>query len=285
MSFGYDQQNKVYVGDNYLVDAFLYDKEGKELVSFVDLDSVTFTVRKPSDTTVPSLVDQPGTIVEDEDGHGQYLVPANVIDEPGEYKVMARFTLADGRITSVLSDFDVIDPFQSIDLDGVEGVADQVWTRIEDLFDSEIGGPWLRDMTLAKFDQTKIIQLVPDAMIDINYTYQPALNYDIDNYPYADSNANAILVLALELATIRHLIRSYTEQPDQINSAVGYFDRKRYQEAWAKVYDLESKRFLAILAQWKRGQLGLGQVSTLIGTKAGRLMPATLRTRYAARGW
>lgn len=287
MSFGYEQQDKVYVGDNHVVDVFLYDKEGKNLISFVDLDAVHFTIRKPTDTTIPSVNYVPGEIVQDEDGHGQFVVDENTITESGEYKGVAQFTFANGLKRSVVIDFDVIDPFQSLDLDGPELVVDQVWTRLEDLFDSELGeaGPWLRSQTLSKFDQEKIRQLFQDALVDINTLYNPLLNYDMNSYPYANLNANAVLTQGLLVATIRHLIRSYTEQPDVINSTVGYLDRKRYAEAWAKVLTIEEKRFKEILAMWKRGKLGLGQPAILVGVKAGRLLPATLRTRYAARGW
>lgn len=287
MSFGYEQQEKVYVNDNYLIDVFLYDKEGKDLVSFVDLDNVRFTIYKPSDTTIPSIQNAAGTIVQDEDGHGQFLVPETEIDEPGEYKGIAQFTLADGRKTSVVVDFNVLDPFHTQDVTGPEWIADQVWTRLEDCFDSEMGnaGPWLRDMTLAKFDRSKLVELFPEAVTDINLIFNPALNFTPSSFPYPDMNANQVAVASLLVTTIRHLMRAYTEQPDVINSQVGYFDRKRYQEAWARILTVEEKRFREILAMWKRTMMGLGEVRGIVSTKSGRLLPGNLRTRYAARGW
>jgi hypothetical protein len=287
MSFGYEQQEKVYTGDTYLIDAYIHDKDNQP-IEFTDINAVYFTIYKPSDQGTgdpPTIEAVAGEVMED-DGHGQFLVPAATIDEPGEYKGIAQFELTDGQLKSVVVDFDVIDAFQSQDLTGPEWIADQVWTRLEDCFDSEMGnaGPWLRDMTLAKFDQTKLLQLFPEAVTDINLTFNPQLNLTPSSYPYEDMNSNQVAVQSLLVATIRHLMRAYTEQPDVINSQVGYFDRKRYQEAWARILTVEEKRFREILAMWKRGMIGLG-VKTIVATKAGRLLPGTLRTRYAARGW
>ena len=33
---------------------------------------------------------------------------------------------------------------------------DRTWRMLEDCFDSEQGGPWLRDMTMARFDRDKL---------------------------------------------------------------------------------------------------------------------------------
>jgi hypothetical protein len=286
MSFGYQQQPKSYIGDTVVLDAYLNEVDTDERVSRTELDTVDFTIRHPDDGAVPMILQQPGIIVEDEDGHGQYLAPSLVTTKAGEYKAVARFHRNDGRIESVVVDFEVIDPFQAIDSDALSQVVDTAWMKLEDCFDSEVGnaGPWLRDMTLAKFDQTKMRGLLPEALIGINM-WQPVTSYDADSYPYTDGSANAVLAQALLVSTIRHLIRSYTEQPDVMNSNVGYLDRKRYADAWTKVYQLEDAYFQRMLILWKRSMFAFGRPATLVSSKAGRLMPAPMRSRNAGRGY
>lgn len=286
MSFGYQQQPKSFIGDTVVIDAYLREVDTDELVSRPDLDTVDFTIRHPDDGVIPIILQDAGVIIEDEDGHGQYIVPSAITTKAGEYKAVARFHRNDGRIESVVVDFEIIDPFQAVETDGLSHVIDTAWMKLEDCFDSEVGnaGPWLRDMTLAKFDQTKMRGLLPEALIGINM-WQPVTAYDAQSYPYEDGSANAVLAQALLLSTIRHLIRSYTEQPDVMNSNVGYFDRKRYADAWTKVYQLEDAYFQKMLIMWKRSFFQFGRPAVLVSSKAGRLQAAPMRTRNAGRGF
>jgi hypothetical protein len=286
MSIGYDQQQKTYTNDTIVLDAYLYERDGETLVSLVDINSVVFTVRTPTDTTVPSLNAVAGTIVPDEDGHAQYLVSQAINLVAGEYKAIAQFSLVDGRKQTVVCDYDVIDPFQTTGTDDVSILLEDTWHRIEDCFDSEMGnaGPWLRDMTLAKFDQTKLLKLLPDAMVEIN-TWQPYTSFTATSFPYTDPNGQAVLVQGLLCATIRHLMRSYTEQPDVTNSNIGFLDRKRYADEWGKRLQVEDDRFKKLLIMWKRTMFGFGRPATLIGTKAGRILNAPMRSRMSGRGY
>lgn len=286
MSFGYNQQPKSYIGDTVVLDAYLREIDTDELVSRTELNTVDFTIRHPDDGAIPTVLQLPGVIIEDEDGHGQYIAPSAITTKAGEYKAVARFHRNDGRIESVVVDFDIIDPFQAVATDGLSQVIDTAWMKLEDCFDAEAGnaGPWLRDMTLAKFDQTKIRGLLPEALIGIN-TWQPVTTYDASSYPYTDGSANAVLAQALLCATIRHLMRSYTEQPDVMNSNVGYLDRKRYAQAWGAQLQVEQAFFKEMLIMWKRSFFAFGRPSVLVSSKAGRLLSAPMRSRNAGRGY
>jgi len=249
----------------------MYEADDETLVPLTGIRQVLFTVRKPSEET-PSIIDDPGTVVAD--GHAQYLVASGSVDEAGEYLAKAQFELTNGEKRTVIVDFDVVDPFQVIGASRVDPWIDLTWRKLEDCFDSEIGGPWLRDMTLARFDKSKIHTLMPDAFLDIN-VQQPLTSFDESNFPLDDSGG-ALLSQALLVVTVRHLMRSYAEQPDTNNSPVAFLDRRRYQETWGKVLEIEEVQYRRVLALWKRQFFGLGSTKGLMSSKAGRLIPAPM---------
>lgn len=280
MSFGYERQRRVFINDTALLEAYMYEADDETLVPLTGIRQVLFTVRKPSEET-PSIIDDPGTVVAD--GHAQYLVASGSVDEAGEYLAKAQFELTNGEKRTVIVDFDVVDPFQVIGASRVDPWIDLTWRKLEDCFDSEIGGPWLRDMTLARFDKSKIHTLMPDAFLDIN-VQQPLTSFDESNFPLDDSGG-ALLSQAMLVVTVRHLMRSYAEQPDTNNSPVAFLDRRRYQETWGKVLEIEEVQYRRVLALWKRQFFGLGSTKGLMSSKAGRLIPAPMRSRYSGRGY
>lgn len=282
MSFGYERQKRVFVGDTATLYAYLYEDDQESLVSFVNINQVLYTVKRPSDTPeVPTISNAQGTIIGD--GQAEYIVPSSVISEPGEYLAYARFLLNDGRKKSVIVDFDVIDPFGVTEQGPFDPWIDMTWRRLEDCFDSEIGGPWLRDMTMARFDKSRLRSLLPEALLDIN-VQQPITQFSENDFPL-DESGGALLVQALLVSTVRHLIRSYAEQPETINSPVAFLDRRRYVDTWNAVLKIEEPQYRRVLALWKRQYFGLGQSKLLVATKAGRLIPAPMRSRYMGRGY
>lgn len=281
-SFGYERQKRVFVGDTATLYAFLYENDDQNLVSFANINRVEFTVKRPSDDpSTPTIAGAQGVITGD--GSAEYLVPSSVINEAGEYLSVAQFHLNDGRKKSVIVDFDVVDPFEATATGKFDPWIDLTWRKIEDCFDSEIGGPWLRDMTLARFDKSKIRTLIPEALLDIN-VQQPITHFSENNFPN-DDVSGALISQALTVVTIRHLVRSYAEQPDVTSSPVAFLDRRRYSDAWATVLKIEEPQYRRVLALWKRQYFGLGSSKLLVAAKAGRLVPAPMRTRYMGRGY
>jgi hypothetical protein len=280
MSFGYERQKRVFVNDTALLEAYIYEGDDETLVSLTAITQVLFTIKKPSDTN-PTIDNDPGTIIGD--GHAQYLVSSSTIDEAGEYLATAQFELSNGEKRTVIVDFDVVDPFESVGASHIDPWVDMTWRKIEDCFDSEIGGPWLRDMTMSRFDKSKLKTLIPEVLLDINIQ-QPITAFTEDSFPL-DHNGGALFAHGLLVSTIRHLIRSYAEQPDVNNSPVSFLDRRRYQETWAKVLEVEDLQYRRVLALWKRQFFGFGSSKLLVSSKAGRLVPAPMRTRYMGRGY
>lgn len=291
---GFDREKNVIAsGDTADLYAYLFDAND-EPVDPASLQAVEFTIQKPDKT----LEVQAGTL--NADGAGFLLYPTT---DTGQYRVVAKFTFTDGRIQSTRSDFEVFDPFSPPEpadwtvltedekLTAMENlIMDRVWERFEDLFDSEDGGPWMRDMTLAVFGPQKIKDFIPEAIFDIN-VYNPPTHFTIDKFalPVASTNLTNpdlfLLVQGTMVAAIRHLMRTYTEQPLPQGGQVTYEDRRDYLQRWGTMYQIEWGFYDHLVKLWKRQFLGLGQSKVLVSNKAGRLLPAPLRTRNIGRGY
>jgi hypothetical protein len=289
---GFDREkNVISLGDTADLYAYLYDDTDAP----VDPDtilSVDFTIAKPD-----NMREELNGIVQ-EDGSGFLLYTT---DQVGEYRVVATFTFTDGRKQSTRSDFEVHDPFAAVeppDWDVLtvdqkyvamqDIVAERVWDRLEDLFDAEDGGPWMRDMTLNVFGPNKIKDFIDEALFDIN-VYNPPTELGLDKFamPIA-GKPNPNLVLAVQgtlVAVIRHLMRSYTEMPNPTGGQVTFEDRRDYLQRWGTIYQIEFQHYDHLVKLWKRQFLDLGKSKVLVSNKAGRLLPAPLRSRNIGRGY
>lgn len=297
MALGYDREKNVAsVGDTADLYAYLYDNEDAP-VDPDTLASVEFTIQKPDSTKVTA----DGEILPD--GAGFLLFTET--DQPGEYAAVAKFIFNDGQIRSTRSDFEVIDPFREVH-DPTDPAYDEyahyesliterVWRKINDLFDSTDGGPWMMDMTLNVFSESRIADFIPEALFDIN-VYMPPTEFGIDTFARpvpADLTSGATrpnpnLTLIVEgtlLAVIRHLMRTYTEQPNPAGGQVTYEDRRDYLQRWGTIYQIENEFFQHLVKNWKRQFMGLHESKNLVSSKAGRLMPAPLRSRNIGRGY
>jgi hypothetical protein len=224
-------------------------------------------------------------VVED-DGQG-YLRWTDTT-EAGEYLVQAQFELVSGEVRSVMQNFSVVDPFADEPTPTpTQLITSSVWLRLEDLFDSTDGGPWLRDKTISNFDENKIAAFIPEALMDINNQMPPSA-LDISFFtagnesPSDTNNPNMpMLVQAVLVKTIKHLMRSYVEQPDLAGAQVVWEDRRKYQQAWQSIYQVEYQDYIQNVRLWKRTMLNLGRSSLLTHSKSGRMWPYT---NQASRG-
>lgn len=289
MSFGYERQPNAMLEDSAVLDGFLYSRDGQTLIPEGAISEVTVTVLMPGDDPeFPTISSESGTIVTGEDGHGQFVVSPDFTTSAGEYKAMMTFTYDDGSLVgltkSVVVDFTVVDPYVRAASSGSDASVDLAWLKLEDCFDSEMGGPWLRDQTMAVFDKTKVRAFVPEVIMNINET-MPFSDYNESSYPWTQGSSGPLAAQGLLVATIRHLMRSYTEQPDVVSSPVAFMDRKRYQQAWKAIYDIESPLFDKWVKQYKLRGYDITHAALLVGAKAGRQLPGPMRSRNAGRGF
>lgn len=284
MSFGYDREPKlVNLGDTANLTAVLYDSNTDEPVPVEDLVSVKFTVQLPSKVKKTVV----GTINE---ATGMGEAEFNETSELGHFPVIAAFTTSFGT-HSVRADFETIDPFLEIEPSLSWVVANDAWEKFEDCFDGEEEGPWLRDMTLNVFNKKKMENFIDDALTDINYQ-NPTTSLGVENFVHKGEKEGefvftdiSILTTGVMLQIIRHLIRSYVEQPNPVGAQIAWQDRRDYLQRWKEVYAVEREQYLRILALYKRQYLGLGTLKSIVSSKAGRLLPAPMRTRNVGRGY
>lgn len=286
MSYGYQRQPQAFIGNTNLLTAYLYDVEGEQQIPATDIVSATFTVMAPGDPpTNPSIEEEDG-VVDPSDGTARYNVAAEINTDEGEYKAYCRFTYNEGgftKIRDVPCDYEVVDAFVRYGAQPFDGAVDLAWKYLEDCFDSEQGGPWLRDMTLAHFDKAKMRELVPSVFMEIN-AMPPQTDLTPDGFDYASDDGLAFVAQGVLVAAIRHLMRSYTEQPMMTNSPVAWADRTRYQQAWSVIYQVELDWWKRLLTLYKQRFFGTG-AKLLVGTKSGRMIPAPMRSRGIGRGW
>jgi hypothetical protein len=293
MAFGYDRLGRVFLNNSFVLEAFLYTQDGQVPIPQEDIAQVKFTVLKPGDDpSAPTISNANGTV--EADGLGRYVVAGSVNDTEGEYRGYATFTYDEdtmtGLVRSVPVFYDVVDVFERAGPSPMDPAVDYAWMRLEDCFDSEFGGPWLRDMTLRVFDKTKLRQFGPSVLLQIN-SQMPFTDYTIDGYPWGDatgdtmSDAAALFGQGLFVATVRHLMVSYTEQPDVVSSPVAYLDRRKYQQAWKAIYDVEEPLFERWVNRFKLRSYDLSHGALLLGSKAGRMLPAPMRSRNVGRGY
>ena len=291
MSLGFDRQLKIVaLNDSARLVTRPYDDKDQPY-DYEDLGAVTFTIQRPAENWDEAVggnqydsvrITEDGEILED--GTGSLIF--NQTDRLGHYVAIATFELVDGTTQSTRIDFEVFDPFEVVDTPA-RIIADGVWTKLEDCFDAENEGPWVQDVTMNFFREEKIEKFIKDALFDINYQNPPTalgissfVNTDntvTDNYP--------LLVQGVFIQVLRHIMRSYVEQPMPTGAQIAWQDRRDYLERWQSMYELELQQYMRWVALYKRGFLQLGHSKLIVAAKAGRLIPAPMRARSVGRGY
>lgn len=231
------------------------------------------------DGTQWNLVATVSAPIIDENNTAIFVFPSIMTNDPGLYKGRAQFVTDDGLTKSSKLSFEVIDPMETLSPTIPGQIIDHAWLKLEDLFDSELGGPWLRDKTVQSFNKDKMAALLMDALYVINNEYQPVTDFTQDDWPAGDI---PLAAQALLIESIYHLIRSYVEQPTPQGSEMSWFDRRDYFTRWQSVLTVEEAKFFRLLDIFKLQFTGFGSTSMLIG---GHSSPITRlskmwRTRY-----
>jgi hypothetical protein len=265
-------RDRVYKGDTAIIEANLFDEDG---VSNLATTMVEWQVKKPDGT----LANGGPTPIEASDASIAFIDTAL----PGMYSAQITFTLAGGNKRSTVLTFEVVDPLEtsSESTTPIEATVDRAWMKLEDLFDSELGGPHLRDRTLANFDRGKMARFLPDALYNINNFYQPSTGFDETNFPY--DQHGPLLSQAVLVESLYQLQRSYVEQPTPMGAGQPtYFDRRDYMNRWNTVKKEEEARLNMWLDLFKRGQMSFGNSSLLVGGYASysSRVPRYMRGQY-----
>lgn len=278
MAIGFDRERKlVALNDSAELYASLLNPDDSP-VTADQLTSVSFTVQAPdeSKTTTEGVVQ--------DDGRGYLRYTATALK--GHYRAVASFTFTDGEVASTRVDFEVFDPFDPPTPSDTEVVGMLVWHKLEDCFDAEDEGPWLKDMTLNYFNESKMSSFINEALFALNQLNPPTTvtltNFSLNGVASMDA---PLLAQGTFLVVLRHLMRSYTEQPLPQGAQIVYEERRDYPQRWKLIYDIEKEAYTEWAKLWKRQFLQLGHAKGLVDSKAGRLLPAPMRSRNIGRGF
>jgi hypothetical protein len=151
--------------------------------------------------------------------------------------------------------------------DGMKFIVEQGWNRFEDLFDSPLGGPNLQVYAQSHFNRARIAQLLRFAVGRLNTAAQPYQTYTLDGdggatFPIA--TWGALLEQALYCEILKHLRRSYVEQPLLQGGEVTRHDRRDYMDRWSQVLSDEQQQLKEQLDVFKIRAMGLGRPAVLV---------------------
>jgi hypothetical protein len=172
--------------------------------------------------------------------------------------------------------------------DDMKGLIETTWTRFSDLFDFATEGPHLQTYVQSNFGRNRLAQLLRIAVGRLNTVAQPFQTYTIDgdggaSFPLA--KWGSLLESALYVECLRHLVRSYVEQPEvQSGSGVSRLDRRDYKDRWEDVLGVEEPTLKQQLEHFKIANMGLGRARVLVsGGVYGRWGPTRMPLSHAAR--
>lgn len=241
--------------------------------------AVTATFVREEEAPVVVFLDRPATRVEE--GHYEVVLASAETSVPGYYTVTWNYEI-DGQSETYggLIEVGIANAaYDNLDAD-MKALVDDVWVKFADLFDSPYGGPNLQTYFQSHWSRGRLAQLLRTAVGLLNTTAQPHQTYNLDSpgkFPVVQWGP--LLGQALYVEALKHLVRSYVEQPlVQIAGSVSRVDRRDYMDRWRSVLDDEKNTLKSQLEIFKISNMGLGRPKVLVsGGVYGRYGP----TRYA----
>lgn len=172
--------------------------------------------------------------------------------------------------------------------DTMKDIVELTWIRFADLFDSPGGGPNLVTYFQTHYGRGRLAELLRIAVGTLNTVAQPWSTFTVDGQGGAEfpvAQWGALLERSLYVEAIKHLIRSYVEQPTVMTGdSVARLDRRDYMQRWQAVLDDEQGLLKSQLDTFKISQMGLGKSAVLVsGGVFGRYGPTRIAGSAAAR--
>lgn len=188
---------------------------------------------------------------------------------PGLYLIFWDYEL-DGVAQTKETYFEVMQPAPAYDAltPQMKQVVENVYWRFADLYDSPLGGPHLQVHLQTNFGRQRMAQTLAAALGRINVWAQPHQTYVLDSsqggkeFPLAQWGG--LLEHATYIEVIKHLRRSYIEQPDLVGANLARLDRSSYINRWEALLRDEQADLSNLIDQFKIAHMGLGKPSVLV---------------------
>lgn len=251
-----NQYDPVVLGINVYVRGQVGDPDGNAV-------TVAMTNR---DTGVPVFAGRPTTRA----ALGAYELQMSSEDTEatGGYALTWSYALSGQAETLVTAvEIGAFSPDYAALSDPMKGIVESCWHRFADLFDSPDGGPNLQVYFQSHFTRGRIAQLLRIAMGILNTEAQPHQTYTLDGnggatFPVAQWGP--LLEQALYVEVLKHLRRSYVEQPLLMGGEVTRHDRRDYMDRWSQVLSDEQQQLKSQLDTFKIASMGLGRPAVLV---------------------
>lgn len=174
-------------------------------------------------------------------------------------------------------------PYDALSGD-MKAIVDSVWMRLADLYDSPSGGPNLTTWAQTNFSRGRIAQLLRIAIGRLNTIAQPVTTYSLENAQFPVAKWGPLLEQLCWVETIKHLRRSYLEQPQfEGGGGISRLDRQAYFDRWGIILAEEEDNVAHQLDIFKISLMGLGRPSILVSGGAFGRYSAMNRPYLAAR--
>lgn len=192
---------------------------------------------------------------------------------PGYYRFDFTFTLNGEPITT--SQFIEIGP-PSPSYDALQppfvNAVENVWLKFADIYDSPFGGPYLTVWYNTHFGRGRVAQLMEQAVWHLNNSAQPATTYSVTGISPMGGGAPlfplnqwaGLLNTATTVEVLKHLMRSYTEEPIVIGNVSVRLDRRDYLQRWGSMLATEQAQLTSETSVWKVQMMFNGSPRVLI---------------------
>lgn len=229
-----------------------------------DPDGSAVTATLLDADAVAIFTDRPATRISE----GVYEITLSSVETatPGTYELQWAYTTG-GTPQTYVHPIEVGDSAPAYDSlnDDFKGVVDSIMWKFADLYDSPRGGPHLQVYFQTHYGRGRIAQIMRSTFDKINLLAQPYTSYSIDGPKFFPLDAwGGLLSQYTYIETLKHLIRSYTEQPNPQGVTVSWLDRRDYAERWRSILRDEQEDLDNMLEHFKMAHMGLGRPSVLV---------------------